>query len=219
MKMTHSLPFARFYAAAALMVAGLGLSSCGPLISFGEDGPGDKVYSLKYAGGYENAPADAPVIYIDEPHMADALAGQKITVALPGDKRSTLSGARWAAPLSALVRDYTARALSHKAGVHMIGEGGLDIHVACRLGTKVWSFEFTPAEDASGDHVLIALELSLVRLADGKLLSHPTFTKTTPVRASSGDAVAAAFSEAMASVGNDMGRWLEGQIASCTGTM
>jgi len=201
-------------AAVAVAVATL-VASCGPLISFGDDGPGDKVYSLKYAGDYENSPADAPVIYIDEPHMADALAGQKITVALPGEKRSTLSGARWAAPLSALVRDYVARALSHKAGAHMIGEGGLDIQVSCRLGTKVWSFEFVPTENASGDHVQIALEMTLVRLADGKLLSHPTFTKTMPVRGSTGDAVASAFSEAMAGVGDDMGRWLKGQIASC----
>lgn len=214
-KLTSFLP--KPIAAAALLAA-TALSGCGPLISFGDDGPGDTVYSLKYSGDFGTNAADAPVIYIDEPHMADGLAGQRITVVLSGDKRSTLSGARWSAPLSALVRDYVARALSDKAGAHMIGEGGLDIHATCRLGTKVWSFEFVPSDSAAGDKVNIAMEMSLVRLADGKLLSHPTFTKSAPVRGTDGDAVATAFAAAMQGMGDEMGAWLKAQSASCAGS-
>ena len=202
-------------AGAFVVAASMALSSCGPLISFGDDGPGDTVYSLKYQGGFASNGDDAPVIYVDEPHMAEGLAGQKITVALEGDKRSTLMGARWSAPLSALVRDYVARALSDKAGAHMIGEGGIDIHAGCRLGTKVWSFEFVPGANASGDAVKIAMEMSLVRLADSKLVSHPTFSTTAPVRGTDGDAVARAFSSAMADMGGDMGAWLKAQVTDC----
>ncbi|WP_417449846.1 ABC-type transport auxiliary lipoprotein family protein [Kordiimonas sp.] len=197
------------------LAATLALSACGPIISFGDDGPGDSEYSLQYSGDYRSSGDDAPVIYVDEPHMADGLAGQKITVVLPGNKRSSLKGARWSAPLSTLVRDYVARALGDKAGAHMIGEGGLDIHAGCRLGTKVWALEFVPGGNAQADKVEVAMELSLVRLSDSMLVSHPTFTASAPVRGAEGDAVAGAFRAAMADVADDMGRWLKAQVSTC----
>jgi ABC-type uncharacterized transport system auxiliary subunit len=200
---------------AGLLASALLTSGCGPLISFGDDGPADTVYSLKYAGGFRDAAEGGAIIYVDEPHMADGLAGQKITVALANDRRSTLKGARWAAPLSVMIRDYEIRALGDQVGVHMIGEGGLDIHAGCRLGTKVWTFEFAPGGSVADDRVNLAIELSLVRLKDSQLLSHPTITKSHTVDASGDDAVASAFNAVMRDAANDMGAWLKAQAPSC----
>ncbi len=201
-----------------LTTAGLGVSACGPLISFGDDGPADTVYSLRYEGAYRSGDDDAAVIYVDEPHLGDGLGGQNITVALPNQKRSTLKGARWSAPLSNLVRDYVVRSLGDKAGVHMIGEGGLDIHAGCRLGTKVWALEFAPGTAATDDKVVVALEMSLVRLRDSKLLSHPTFEKSVGVGgAGENDAIATAFNRAMAATATEMGQWLKAQTPECLG--
>ena len=203
--------------ALGVLAAGTLLSGCGPLISFGGDGPADTVYSLRYSGAYQQKGADSIVIYVDEPLMAEGLAGQKITVALPSDKRSTLKGARWSAPLSVLIRDYEIRAFGHQVGANMIGEGGLDIHAACRLGTKVWAFEFTPGADAGTDKVDIAIELSLVRLSDSQLLSHPIFTKTRLLNSGSDDAVANAFGAAMGELASEMSVWLKSNEAACAG--
>ncbi|WP_262692046.1 ABC-type transport auxiliary lipoprotein family protein [Kordiimonas aestuarii] len=205
----------RRYGGALLLASAAAVSGCGPIISFGGDGPGDTVYSLKYPGGYHTNGDDAPVIYVDEPHMADGLAGQKIAVALAGERRSTLKGARWSAPLSTLVRDYVARALGDKAGAHMIGEGGLDIHAGCRLGTKVWALEFVPGGDVGGDKVEIAIEMSLVRLSDSTLISHPTFTRSMSVQGTDGDVVMTAFNRAMAATADEMGLWLKDQVDAC----
>ncbi|WP_417459769.1 ABC-type transport auxiliary lipoprotein family protein [Kordiimonas sp.] len=205
---------------AALLLAtfGAALSACGPIISFGGDGPADTVYSLRYDGAYHSGEAGAAVIYVDEPHLGDGLVGQNISVALAGQKRSTLKGARWSAPLSNLVRDYVVRSMGDKAGAHMIGEGGLDIHAGCRLGTKVWALEFVPGDVATDDKVVVAVEMALVRLRDSKLLSHPTFEQSVEVvGASENDAIAAAFNRAMAATARDMGSWLKGQAMQCVG--
>lgn len=201
-----------------LALSGMVVSGCGPLISFGDDGPADTVYSLRYDGAYHSGDDGAAVIYVDEPHLGDGLGGQSIAVVLPNQKRSTLKGARWSAPLSNLVRDYVVRSMGDKAGAHMVGEGGLDIHAGCRLGTKVWALEFAPGSVANDDKVVVAVEMALVRLRDSKLLSHPTFEQSISVGGSGeNDAIATAFNRAMAATAREMGAWLKSQTTRCAG--
>jgi len=200
-------------AASAFLVA-----SCGPLISFGDDGPADSIYTLHYGGIVGADSPVGPVVYVDSPQMAEGLDGQGVSVRLDGNQRTTLTGAGWAAHLSDLVRDYVTLALGATSNANMIGVGGLDIKAGCRLGIKVWAMEFVPGLISSEDTVDVAMQFSLVRLSDSKLLSHPTFSQTVNVQSSGGRGIVAAFDAAMAAAARDYSRWFKVESKACETT-
>lgn len=212
------LRFRKGLALGALLVAPFTLSACGPLISFGEDGPADTVYSLRYQGGYAPENATGPVVFVDEPSIAEGLNSDKVAVLLGTDRRMTLEGVRWSAPLSDLVRDYVTRALGHGSKARMVGSGGLDIRTNCRLGVKVWAMEYKPGNSVADDMVDVAMEVSLVRLEDSKLLSKPTFIHSVRLNGSGDAAVMGAFNRAMTATATDMTRWFKAQLADCSVT-
>ncbi|NVJ68747.1 MAG: membrane integrity-associated transporter subunit PqiC [Alphaproteobacteria bacterium] len=199
-----------------LAVAGLSLlvGACGPLISFGDDGPADTVYALRYDGGYPGTNS-GPVVFVDEPTVAEGLKGEKVAVALDGNQLVTIDGVRWAAPVADLVRNYITRALGHQTDAQMVGDGGLDIKSACRLGAKIWAMEFVPGASARDDKVRVSIELSLVRMKDSMLLSKPTVAKTVTVGGKGDRAVMDAFNMAMSDVSAEMVSWFQASYRSC----
>ena len=199
----------------ALFALPLLLAGCGPLISLGDDGPAAEVYSLRYQGGFHDSRSAGRVVYVDEPILSDGLGGEQVSVLLDGTRRTTLDGVKWSDPLSELVRDYITRSLGHRSGVHLVGEGGLDIKAACRLGSKVWAFELLPGDRPGKDAVSVAIELSLVRLSDSTLVSHPTISKTVAVDGGDNAAVMAAFNLAMSQIAADMTTWFGASVDSC----
>ncbi|TNE61728.1 MAG: hypothetical protein EP335_15005 [Alphaproteobacteria bacterium] len=200
----------------SMLAAALLLPGCGPLVSFGNDGPADAVYSLRYAGDYASeAKRAGPLLYFDEPMMAEGLAGQKVAVRLGTYRRSTLAEARWSTGLSTLVRDYLMRALSAETDAQTVGEGGLDIKVDCRLGIKIWSFDYVPDTSPGVDVVDVAIELSMVRLRDGRLLGQHTFVQTPEVTGQGEDTVPSAFNKAMQAASVDMAKWLDDTKNDC----
>jgi len=200
--------------ALGLVAASVVLASCGPLISIGDDGPADQVYTLRYEGGYPVA-GTGPVVFMDEPTVADGLNSDKVAVALAGNRRSTIDGVRWSAPPSDLVRDYLVRALADGSEARMVGQGGLDIKASCRLGVKLWELDFVPGTRASDDKVSVALELTLVRLKDNQLIGHPTIVQSPGVGGSGSDAVMAAFRDAMAQAGAEAAAWFKTAHKAC----
>ncbi len=200
--------------ALGLVAASVALASCGPLVSFGDEGPADEVFTLRYEGGYP-ASGTGPVVFMDEPTVADGLNSDKVAVALDGNRRSTIDGVRWSAPPSDLVRDYLVRALADGSDARMVGQGGLDIQATCRLGVKLWEMEFVPGARASDDRVSVALELTLVRLKDNQLIGHPTIVKSPGVGGSGTNAVMAAFSDAMAEAGAEAAAWFKTAHKAC----
>lgn len=194
--------------------ASVWLTGCGPLISFGDEGPADTVYTLRYDGDYDRG-GSGPVVYVDEPTMTDGLKGEKVAVSLDGGKRLAIDGVRWSAPISELVRNYITRALGHKTPAQVMGEWGLDARAACRLGVNVWAFEYSPGARAADDTVEVAVELSLVRLKDSQLIGKPTFVETVAVNGAGGEAVMDAFSKAMATATDDMTQWFSGKYQEC----
>lgn len=203
-----------------LMAAGLAsgsvlLSACGPLISFGDDGPADRVYTLRYQGGYPAASTSGPVVYVEEPHFADDLDGRGISVLLDGGRRSTIAGVRWSSPLSELVRNYMTRALADDQGAQIVSEGAIDINAACRIGSKVWALELVPSASGTDDQVTIAIEAMLVRLKDSRLISHKTIERSVSLGGSGDAAVMAAFNAAMAGVADDMQAWFGAAQDGC----
>lgn len=183
------------------------LGGCGPLISFGDDGPADTIYTLRYEGGYPGSDTDGPLIYVEEPHFADDLDGRNVAVLLDGDKRSVIDGVAWSSPLAELVRNYITRALGDGLGANIVSEGALDINATCRVGSKVWALEYVPGAAVADDKVVAVLELSLVRFRDSALVGHTTLQRRISPQGSGDVAVMEAFSGAMAGLADDMRAW------------
>lgn len=200
---------------AAAAAASLLLAGCGPLISFGDDGPADEVYSLAYAPSGPAIADDAPIIYVDEPLLAQGLGGVNVAVALDDNRRTSLMGVRWAENSSDLIRDYLVRAAGEKSGARLLGEGGLDVRAGCKLALKVWSFDFAPGASSRDDEVRVEIEFTLVRYSDNHLLGQPTFRDTQSVRSADSDRIVAAFHNAMGTVSDAAGDWLRGAASAC----
>ncbi len=206
---TKTLKFAAVLALSALS------SGCGPIISFGEQGPVDEVFSLRYPGEQQATDNSGPVVYIDEPHVAEGLGGIDIAVQLAGNRRSTLAGAAWAADLSTLVRDYFTQALGAETDARPVGEGGLDVKADCRLGIKIWRFDFVPGQTIKEDSVDVRIELSLMRLWDSHLLSQSSFSQQPAVDGKGAEALVASFSVAMKEVSTSMAGAFKDQLKAC----
>lgn len=202
--------------AAGAMAAVLFVAACGPLISFGDDGPADDVYTLHYDGAIRSESPIGPIVYVDSPQMVEGLDGHGIAVRLDENRRTTLEGASWSSHLSELVRDYVTLSLGAMSDANMVSEGGLDIRAGCRIGTKVWAMEFVPGQTVSEDKVELTIQFSLVRLSDSELLSHPTFSETVQMNSSDGRGIVAAFETAMKSASNSYGRWFREESKACS---
>jgi len=196
--------------AAALLLAG-----CGPLISFGDDGPADDVYSLEYGAVNANTSDMATIIYVEEPLMSDGLGGINVAVALENRKRTNLQGVRWSANSTDLIRDYFVRAIGSVSGTRLLGQGAIDVQAGCRLGVKVWAFEFVPGTSASDDRVDIEVEFILIRYNDNRLIGQPTFSASPQVALSDGENIIDAFHTGMASISDDAGKWLAPLAGEC----
>lgn len=181
-----------FGAAMLFMVTG-----CGPLISFGDDGPADQIFGLEHPGAPALSDDLGTIVYVEEPLMSDGLGGNQITVVLENSQRTSLSGVRWSANSTDLIRDYLVRGISNTSGVRMLGEGAIDVKAGCRLGVKVWAFEFVPGASERDDRVAVEIEFILVRYSDNSLIGQPTFSAGQGVDSSDGVGVAGAFHDAM----------------------
>lgn len=193
----------------------LALSGCGPLISFGGDsGPGE-TYGLRYAAAHVPESPAGPIVYVDSPQMVEGLDGHGVTVVMENGRRTMLEDAYWSTHLSDMLRDYLTHALGAQSGANMISEGGLDIKAGCRIGVKVWAFEFAPGVQPSEDKVNISLQFSLVRFSDSTLLSHPTFSKAVPVNSNTIEGVMDGFNVAMVEAAEDYGSWFRERLGQC----
>lgn len=200
---------------ATALSAWVALAACGPLISFGDDGPADDVYSLRYDGAYIPPQDGAALIYVEQPLMGDGLGGQTIPVVLENERRTRLQGVAWSANSADLIRSYMVRALSVAPNADFVGEGGLDIEASCYLGLKVWEFEFAPGAVRADDSVHVAIEFSLVRYSDSVLLGRPTYKAVESVSGSETEGVVLAFQRAIASIGRSGRTWVEENAAQC----
>ncbi len=197
------------------LLAGM-VASCGPLISFGGDSEPNETYGLRYqAQGAAEYPV-GPIVYVDSPQMAEGLDGHNVTVVMQSGRRTVLERAAWSTHLSDLIRDYVAQSIGAQSGANMIGEGGLDISAGCRLGLKVWSFEFVPGETVAEDGVSVVLQFSLVRISDNQLLSHPTFAASVEVDSKSVGGVMGGFSKAMDRAASEYGGWFRERMGQCS---
>lgn len=192
------------------------LAGCGPLISFGDDGPADKVYGLEYDSAPAATGAMSTIVYVEEPLMSDGLGGNHISVVLDNNERTSLMGVRWSANTTDLIRDFLVRGVAGTSGVRLLGEGAIDVQAGCRLGLKIWSFEFVPGDSIRDDRVDVEIEFILVRYSDNRLIGQPTFSSSQGVEATSGAAIVAAFHQSMISVSTQAGSWLATQSGECS---
>lgn len=207
------LPLSAKSAGASLLLM---LGGCGPLISFGDDGPADEVYSLEFADARTASGDMAAIIYLEEPLMSSGLGGNHVAVALDNNQRTNLKGVRWSANSTDLIRDFLVRSISSSSGVRLLGEGAIDVQAGCRLGVKVWSFEFVPGDSARDDRVDVEIEFILIRYSDNRLIGQPTFAASPGVASAAADRIVAAFQNAMTSISADAGAWLSPHAAECS---
>jgi len=191
------------------------LTACGPIISFGDDGPADDVYSLEYDSVTTNAGDMATIIYVEEPLMSDGLGGIQVAVALENRQRTSLQGVQWSANSTDLIRDYFIRAIGSMSGTRLLGQGAIDVQAGCRLGTKVWAFEFVPGAAPADDRVDIEVEFILIRYNDNRLIGQPTFSAMQPVATADGQNIIDAFHRGMASVSREAAQWLAPLASEC----
>jgi len=197
-------------AAAVLMLAG-----CGPLISFGDDGPAGDVFSLEFDGANPNTSDMATIIYVEEPLMTDGLGGVDIAVALDGRKRTSLQGVRWSSNSTDLIRDYFVRAIGGMSGTRLLGQGAIDVQAGCRLGIKVWAFEYVPGASAGDDRVEVEVEFILIRYNDNRLIGQPTLSASSQVSAANGEDIIQAFHDGMNRISREAGQWLAPLAGEC----
>lgn len=191
------------------------LAGCGPIISFGDDGPADDVYSLEYGGAATNTSDMATIIYVEEPLMSDGLGGIEVAVALANRQRTSLKGVQWSANSTDLIRDYFVRAIGSMSGTRLLGQGAIDVQAGCRLGIKVWAFEFVPGASASDDRVDIEAEFILIRYNDNRLIGQPVFSAAQRVGGSDGENIVEAFHQGMSSISREAGQWLAPLASEC----
>ncbi len=191
------------------------LAACGPIISFGDDGPADQIFGLEHAAAPSALGDMGTIIYVEEPLMSDGLGGNQISVALADNQRTSLQGVRWSANSTDLIRDYLVRGVANAAGVRLLGEGAIDVQAGCRMGVKVWAFEFVPGDTADDDRVDVEIEFVLVRYYDNRLIGQPTFTASPAVSEPGGRGITAAFDTAMGSVSSQAGAWLREYAGEC----
>ncbi len=197
------------------LVSALLLSACGPLISFGDDGPADQVFSLEYEDAAPTSDDLNTLVYVEEPLMSHGLSGTQFAVVLPGNQRTSLMGVRWSTNSGDLVRDYLVRGLTKESGIRMLGEGALDVTAGCHMGLKVWAFEFVPGDNAGDDRVDVEIEFSLARYSDNRLIGHPVFKSSVLIRGSDGADVRDGFDQAMRSISRDAGEWVASTADAC----
>jgi len=192
------------------------LVGCGPLISFGGDGPGE-TYTLRYPAEPQISAAaeEGPIIQIDQPFFSDGLGGTGIKVNLDTNERATVGGVGWTADISDLLRDYLVLSLSDNTGVRTLGEGLLDVGSDCRLVTRVWRFELVPGASSTDDQVDVNMELFLIRIRNGSLLASKRFSSAAEVSGGSGKDIVDAFSSALRSLSGEQQQWLSEAANSC----
>lgn len=192
------------------------VSGCGPLISFGDDGPADDVYTLEHPGTASANINTAATMYVSQPVMRSGLDGTEVVVALDNNKRTVLKGVRWAGHLSDLLQDYLVHSLRSETEANIVSDKGLDVRVNCRMDAKIWRMEFAPSADGTNDLVHLELELSLIRLQDAHLVGHPIYTRTANVVGGSHDDIVGALNSALNDISREYGAWVASNLEACT---
>ncbi|MFC3050442.1 ABC-type transport auxiliary lipoprotein family protein [Kordiimonas pumila] len=197
------------------IVACLAISSCGPLISFGDEGPIASLYTLQYPHAMPITETEGPLVYVASPEMAGRLDSENIVVVLPDKEITSLEGAKWSDHLSDLLRDYITQSLAVQAPATLLGQSTLDVKADCRLGVKVWSMELAPGSTAQDDHVQVSIQLLLLRLADNRLIGQKLFNSSKELKNNGNTSVMEAFNDAMFDISNDYGVWFKEKLPAC----
>lgn len=198
---------------ASLLVSLVLLTGCQQLLPIGGDQ--ERTFALRYDGSVPPSKPDAPLLFIDDPLMAEGLGGQSLTVVLSDGERTALKDVRWATGSASLIRDYLDRYLMARSDAAFVGEGGLDIRTRCRLQTKVWAFEFRPGATPEEDRVFVWIEAALVSILSGDLLERSQVTSEHPVAGDDPSDVVAALDAALERVARDLIPLVDNNLETC----
>lgn len=136
------------------------LAACQQLLPIGS--APERTFTLEYAAPLSTPAAEAPVVFLSDPLMAEGLGGLTVTVSLDSGERTSLKNARWATDLGSLIRDYLDRALTEETDAQFVGEGSLDLKTRCRMQAKVWSFDFVPGDTPSKDRARVMIDFRII---------------------------------------------------------
>ncbi len=175
----------------------------------------ERTFAFRYDGQVPQSKDNAPVIFLDDPLMAEGLGGQTLTVVLDGGERTALNDLRWATGLESLIRDYLDRRLMAGTDADYVGDGGLDIRATCRLHTKFWAFEMRPGVSAADDQVAVSLEASLVSLTTGELLARTQLDEVRPTSAASTSDVVMSLEGALSTVSDQLTDFMSEGLKYC----
>ncbi len=194
-----------------IFAAGLLLVGCQSLLPSNDP---ERTFALRYDGVVPVEKVNVPVVFLDDPLMAEGLGGQTLTVVLDGGERTALNDLRWATDLQTLIRDYLDRRLMAGTDADYVGDGGLDIQASCRLQTKFWAFELRPGASATDDRVAVSLEASLVSLTTGELLARTQLDELRPTGTTTGDVVQS-LEGALGAVSDRLTKFMVSGLKSC----
>lgn len=197
------------------LVSILMISACSQVLPFGSKP--ERTFSLRYEGDISALPTGGPIVFLDEPLMAEGLGGRTFAVEIEGRERTILKDARWSSSLSDLVRSYFERLLGASSKAQIIGEGGLDVRAGCRLSLRVWSFQLVPGRSRSeDDRVSVSFEAGLVHLSKGDLLARQLFASDTIVEGNDAVNVVDAYHGVLEKLGGDMVDWFNAALPACS---
>lgn len=153
----------------ALLVAVLPLAACGGL--FQSHAVPTLVYAPAQPLAEPLAPAVPGILVVARPEAAPGLDGDTIAVALPGDRRDVLAGARWSAPVPELVQAQLVGALSASGGWRTVLSDRSAFTGAYLLQTEVRAYTVRYERIGEAPRVEVWLHGELGRMQDRAVLA------------------------------------------------
>ncbi len=193
------------------MLAGLAmLSGCAAVTSLsGASVPLD-AYALRPLAGPGSGGGTRHLV-VEAPTASGAIATERILVQPSALQAAYLPGARWVDPAPALVQTLLVQSLQASGGFRLVGRTTSGLLPDQTLLTEITAFQAELGPEGGPTYVVrVALSLSLVRDADGRILGSRSFEGRAAAGSAEPLALAAAFDVAMGAVLRAAVPWVAG---------
>ncbi len=201
-----------FKAPCLLLATSLMLSSCGPLIEFGDGKPAPTLYSIQPTLDGEMSD-EGPVIYVSEPTLPGESVGTRIAVRTDDFELQFLQGGRWSEPFRLMLHRYIVSDLTDSVKAQVVGAGSLDIRADCRLTVDFQRYDY----ETSSQSVVAKATARLSSLKSGSLLKSIVFAVSSDVPSDSSEAIVAAYNESAGKISAALSLWLKDALPACEG--
>jgi cholesterol transport system auxiliary component len=181
------------------------LAACGPIVSFGGDGPPPRQFNLAYSAAPNDAKALPGVLLVDELGATAELRGQRMAMRVSAQEVQYLNGAQWSDRPARLLRGLIEDAARQAPGAAVLGPSNIDLRIAFRLTGTVQRFDVVV--DGPKRQAVIVLDAILANQRPSRLIASRRFEAKADAAADTPAAVAAALNMAANDLARDVAAW------------